>query len=114
MGFIHDTGDRNIELEERSESIVLAAIDDHVFIPWTRPNEVLLQVTQKLRRLGGESHAAQNDQEAKFFRRAADEIEKFDDLHPTCQPDSLEVTKAWLRDVVNFVNENPDVLEEDE
>lgn len=112
MGFIHDTGDRNITVEERSESVVLGAIDGHVFIPWTRPSEVLLQVTQKLRRLGGESHAAQNDEEAKFFRRAADEIEKRDDLHPTRQPDSFEVTKVWLRDVVAFVNENPDVLEE--
>ena len=58
MGFIHDTGDRNIGVEERSESIVLSAIDDHVFTPWTRPNEVLLQVTRKLRLLGGESFTA--------------------------------------------------------
>lgn len=110
MGHIHDTGDPLLGFESRSESVILHATEDHVFIPWERPANVLKIAGDMLKVQAGQAFASDNDAEAKRLRQIPEDLQSLEiEGGP---PDSFEVSKEWLRSLVKFVNDNPGILDE--
>lgn len=115
MGFIHDTGDAIFTLETRRDSVILGEETGdrdechHVFLPHEASAEAGKIIERYLRAKAGVLFSNRQDVEAQKYRDIADEIAEIKIGLP--RPSSFEVSKEWLRQVVDYANENPIILE---
>ena len=115
MGFILETKSDILFLEERRESVVLNSPSDNrqIFPPcWYQPDHVRDEIAESIREyakdLWGRGNATE---EAEVRRKVAEQVENMKLERPS-KPHSTEVTKRYLRELYEYLSENPEVMEE--
>lgn len=113
MGHIHDTKSDIMGFEERRESAYIKDISDdsnHMFFHHATWGMVRSYIVAKIMRQAGDAFSNSDEAKADFYKSVAEVIRNTD--IDVLEPNSVEVSKEWLKDLYEFLNSKPKVMEE--
>lgn len=111
MGLVHDTGSSVLGVETRRDSVILRSRSDGNLFFWNKKfTDFQGIIVSKLMDQAGEKYAGFNREEAEKLRAIAETVKN---IKVDNEPDmaSFEASKEWVKSLLKFFNENPDLLD---
>lgn len=118
MGKIYETNSQIFGFEKRSESCIVWESGkewnqepSHIFVGYKHPKaKVQDEIVSMLMQRAGEAFAKENETEANRLKKCASDVRDLK-FESDVAISTVEFSKEWLKELLNFLNKNKDILE---